>query len=424
MVLVLVIATAAVQFGTEMILLAKKGEMRDFAACYTAAVLARSGVSFYDPQPGRPWFAENENPDLMAAARRLGTLHRHAEFEHVHIFSYPPAMMLLMQPFSLISFQAARVSWLALSLLAIGWGMWLVGSTIHSHEIPAFCMVFLALIFQPVRNTLDLGQVNAFMFALLALYYALYRNGKDVYAGLVLGLATAIRFHPGLVIVYLLWRRDFRTSVIAITTAGVVSLLAVPVFGVEESVLYFTQVAPKFARALVSVENDSLAGFLATVGPNLGLTQPSQQVSSPWTARLAAGFVLALTAFFLTTSVPRRGTRVADLEFALILAMIPLATPNATINHLIILLPSYWILFEYLLGEERDGHVLIFWLAGLSAILIGVVNDLYAHPLLSKGLLVFIAEIKFYGLVLLYAAIVSLLFKIRGSEGLGSPARL
>ena len=423
-VLVLIVATFAVRFGMDMILLASKGEMRDFAACYTAAVVARAGGAFYDPQPGRPWFAENENRDLIAAARRLGTLHRHEEFEHVHIFSYPPAMMFFMLPFSFISFHVAKLIWLALSLFAMGWGMWLVGRTIHSHTLSSFCMVSLALIFQPVRNTLELGQVNALMFILLAVFFALYRGGRDVPAGLVLGLSIAIRLHPAMLVLYLMWRREFRTAVVALATAVAVTLLAVPIFGLDQSVIYFTQVAPKFARGLVSVENHSLAGFLATIGSGLGVTPADQEVGSPWTARIAAGLVLAMAAVFLARPVPARRSCTADLEFALVLVLIPLATPNATINHLTLLLPSYWILFERLLSEGSTGNLLVPSLAGLSAILIGVVNDFYAHPLLSKGLLVFIGEIKFYGLVLLYAAIVSLLFKIRRSEGLGSPARL
>jgi hypothetical protein len=190
---------------------------------------------------------------------------------------------------------------------------------------------------------------------------------------------------------------------------------------VEESVIYFTQVAPKFARALVSVENHSLAGFLATVGPSLGLTEPGQEVGSPWTARVAAGFVLALTAAFLAGPAPRRGSQAADLEFALLFVMIPLAMPNATINHLILVLPGYWIVLECLLWRTDARETSLAVLVGLSVIVVGVVNDFYMHPLLSKGLLVFVAEIKFYGLVLLYAVIAALLFKIRRSEGLSSP---
>jgi len=157
-VLVLIVATFAVRFGMDMILLASKGEMRDFAACYTAAVVARAGGAFYDPQPGRPWFAENENRDLIAAARRLGTLHRHEEFEHVHIFSYPPAMMFFMLPFSFISFHVAKLIWLALSLFAMGWGMWLVGRTIHSHTLSSFCMVRLRSYFSRCETQLSLGR--------------------------------------------------------------------------------------------------------------------------------------------------------------------------------------------------------------------------------------------------------------------------
>src|SRR2546428_12192923 len=121
-------------------------------------------------------------------------------------------MMSFMLPFSFISFHVAKLIWLALSLFAMGWGMWLVGRTIHSHTLSSFCMVSLALIFQPVRNTLELGQVNALMFILLAVFFALYRGGRDVPAGLVLGLSIAIRLHPAMLVLYLMWRREFRTA--------------------------------------------------------------------------------------------------------------------------------------------------------------------------------------------------------------------
>jgi len=415
-VLWIVVASAAVRFGMDVVLLAKKSELRDFAACYTAAVLAKDGRSFYDPQPDREWFGDNQNPNLVAAARTLGTLHSHEEFEHVHIFSYPPAMMFVMLPFSLLPFAVAKLIWLACSICAIGLGMWLVGRAIQSSPLTALCMAFLALIFHPVRNTVDLGQVNALLFVLVAAFFFLYRSGRDVWAGLVLGVATAIRFHPALLIAYLLWRRDFRTAAVASAIAVAVSVLAVPAFGVEESVIYFTQVAPKFARALVSVENHSLAGFLATVGPSLGLTEPGQEVGSPWTARLAAGVVLALTATLLTGPAPRRSSQAANLEFALVFAMIPLAMPNTTINHLLLILPSYWMVLECLL-RHRDAHeTFLAVLVGLSVIVIGVVNDFYMHPILTQGLLVFAGEIKFYGLAILFGVIGCLLHRVRAQR--------
>src|SRR5438128_12124904 len=103
------------------------------------------------------------------------------------------------------------------------------------------------------------------MFILLAVFFALSRGGRDVPAGLVLGLSIAIRLHPAMLVLYLMWRREFRTSVVALATAVAVTLLAFSIFGLDHSVIYFTQVAPQFASTLLSVDNNSLAGFLRTL---------------------------------------------------------------------------------------------------------------------------------------------------------------
>ncbi len=401
-VLSLMVAAITVRFGMEVLLLARKSEMRDFAAYYTAAVVAKSGASFYDPQPKRAWFLDNENPDLIVAAKRLGTLHRHDSFEHVHIFSYPPAMMFLMLPIASLPLHMARVGWLVMSLLAIGCGMWLLAKTLRSGLLTTLCMVFMAVTFHPIRNTLDLGQVNAVIFLFLALFFALYRQGRDTTAGVILGVVTALRFHPAFLILYLLWRREFRPALVALATAGTVTVLAVLALGIDQSAIYFTQVAPKFSTALVSIENHSLAGFLATIGRSMGLSDPSQPVSSPWTARLAAGLVLTATALLLPRNAAPRHSRTATLEFALILVMTPLATPNTWINHLVTIIPSLWILFDDLVRHESLRGILRPCLAGAAVIMIGVVDDFYMHPLLAHGALVLLSEIKFYGLALVF----------------------
>ncbi len=413
-VLLLMVGAVAVRFGMEVLLLARKGEMRDFAAYYTAAVVAKSGASFYDPQPKRVWFLDNDNPDLIATAKQLGTMHRHDSFEHVHIFSYPPAMMFIMLPLASAPLHVAKLAWLVLLIVAIGFGMWLLARTLRSGLLITLCMVFLAVTFHPIRNTLDLGQVNAVIFLFLALFFALYRQGRDTTAGVILGVVTALRFHPGFLILYLFWRREFRPALVALATACAVSVLALFAFGIDQSVMYFTQVAPKFSTALVSIENHSLAGFLATVGRAMGLSDPSQPVSSPWTARIAAGLVLTASALLLPRVPAPRHSRTATLEFALILVMIPLATPNAWINHLVTIIPSLWILFDNLVKEESPRGILRPCLAGAATIMIGVVDDFYMHPLLAHGALVLVSEIKFYGLALVFLTLGWMLRDARG----------
>ncbi len=415
-VLGLVLAAVLVQFGMRVVLVAGKGDLRDFAAGYTAAVVARTGASFYDPQPGKSWFDENVNADLVAAARQAGTLHQHPGFEHVHIFSYPPAMMFVFLPFSTVPFPVAKLIWLALSLLMIGWALWLLVRRFEFERLTVFGLLFVAAIFHPLRNTVDIGQVNALIFFGMTGFWVLYRQGRDVAAGVVLGITTAIRLHPGLLVLYLLWKRQFRVGGVALAVACAMSAGAAEVFGFRDTAIYFEQVAPKFTVPLISVENHSLAGFLATVAHACGWGLSGQVVGPAWLAWGAALVVIGATLLLLLRGRQTPGPdRLSDVELALLMVAIPLAAPNATVCHLLVLLPCIGVLLDRMVRHAVSREVLWPALTGLAVILIGVVDDFYVHPLLARGPWIFLAEIKFYGVVLLYTALASQLMALRRS---------
>lgn len=402
----LILAAVFVQFSLHLVLVAGKGDMRDFASIYTAAVVARTGASFYDPQPGKPWFDANVNKSLISAAREAGTLHQHPGFEHVHIFSYPPAMLFVSYPFAAMPFQAARLIWLLLSLLMIGWALWLLARGFAFERLTVLGLLFVAAIFHPLRNTVELGQVNALMVLGLVGFWALYRQGRDAAAGIVLGVTTAIRFHPGLVVLFLLWRGQFRTAGVAVAVASFISAAAAGAFGLQESMIYVQQVAPKLATPLISVENHSLAGFLAMVAQACGWAFPGQVVGPLWLSWGAAIAVVGATLAILSRSRRKSGSdRLGDLELALLLVAIPLTTPNATVNHLLMVLPCIAVLLDRMVREADSRAVVWTAVTAVGVILIGVVDDFYIHPLLANGPYIFLAEIKFYGVVLLYAAL-------------------
>lgn len=404
----LALSIVLVQFVMHVVLVAGRGDMRDFAAGYTAAAVARTGASFYDPQPGKQWFDTNVNPDLVAAARQAGTFHQHPGFEHVHIFSYPPAMMFVYLPFSAAPFPVARSIWLALSLLMIGWALWLLARWFEFRLPTVIGLLFVAATFHPLRNTVELGQVNALMLLGMTGFWALYRQGRETAAGVVLGIVTAIRFHPALLVLYLIGRGQFRTGGTAVAVACAISAGAVGAFGLRDTAIYFEQVAPKFTTPLISVENHSLAGFLATVARACGWGLSGQVVGPSWLAWGAALVVAVATLLVLSRGRKgREAGRPDDVELALLFVAIPLATPNATVVHLLALLPCIGILLDRVVREAGPGEVLWPVLTGVAVILIGVVDDFYVHPLLGNGPLIFLAEIKFYGVVLLYAALAN-----------------
>src|SRR5260370_35938651 len=122
--LALVVAGLAGRVAVRTLQTARHGDARDFAILYTGAHLYRAGTSFYDPGMDHAK-GVNESAALVAEAARLGTLHAHEGFVHIHAFSYPPFARLPFVPFTTLSWRHSVQALLAPSAVvvvaAFGW---------------------------------------------------------------------------------------------------------------------------------------------------------------------------------------------------------------------------------------------------------------------------------------------------------------
>jgi hypothetical protein len=385
------------RFAVHMLQLARKGEARDFAAVYTSAYVYREGGDFYDAQPDREHFGANENPALIAAAKRLGTLHAHEGFEHVHVFSYPPLTVLPFVPFTMVGFRAAAVAWQVLSLgfLALaGWSLW---RAVPLSPVAGLVLAAVALVYEPLENSLGLGQINLLVLALTCVFLRALVAGREALAGVALGVATALRVHPALFLLYLAWRRRWRAFAWGGATAAACTVLAIPLVGWDATVEYATLVAPKYARAHAGLGGVSLTNWLLFTGAALVPASPQ----ALW-RRLGQGISLAMLAgafLLLRPSGPVARERLVP-EVAFLVTVLYLVVPNTTINHLVFTFIPLAVLLERGLGDGAPGPIT--WLA-VAILLIGAVDDYYMHPLLANGPLVLLGGIKTYGLVILAA---------------------
>lgn len=392
--LVVVLTILGGQFAVHMLQLARKGEHRDFAAVYTAAHVFRSGGEFYDPRIHET--GVNRNEILIEAAKRLGTLHAHDNFVHIHEFSYPPFTALVFTPFTVLSFRPAAVLWQVLSLgfLAVaGWSLW---RSVPLSLETGFVLVSVALVFEPLENSLGLGQINLLILALTGLFLAALHARRPAMAGVAIGLAAAIRVHPALFLLYLAWRKEWRACAWGVGTAMACTLIAIPLVGWDATVQYATQVAPKYARAFVGLGNHSLTGMLINTGVGLLDAVPVDL----WRfIGQAASFGLLAAAFAVLRPTGRVAPDRMVMEIAFLFAVLLLATPNTTINHLVFTFIPLAVLLERALGPDRQ-VALIPWIA-VAVLLIGGINDYYAHPLIAAGPAVLLGGIKTYGLMIL-----------------------
>jgi alpha-1,2-mannosyltransferase len=184
-------------------------------------------------------------------------------------FTYPPFAGLTMAPMAVLSL--GTVIWLAvlgtiLSTALLAW--WLAGPLIKrkgwTRWFAVTAAILLAIIFEPVRETIGFGQVNTLLLALVAgdMLFGVARGRK--WAGIGIGVATAIKLTPGVFILYLLLTRRWRAAATAIGTTAAASLLGAVIFP-DESREFWTSALWDTNRvgALYYLSNQSERGLLA-----------------------------------------------------------------------------------------------------------------------------------------------------------------
>src|SRR4051794_35297018 len=184
-------------------------------------------------------------------------------------FTYPPFAGLVMSPMSVLPFGAVvvlAVTATVLTTVLLTW--WFAGPLIKRKGWTvwfAFAVaVCLAIAFEPVRETITFGQVNTLLLTLVAgdLLFGVSRG--RAWAGVGIGLATAVKLTPGVFILYLLVTRRWRASGTAIGTAAAATLVSALV-APDQSREFWTSALWDTGRVgvLSYVSNQSVRGFLA-----------------------------------------------------------------------------------------------------------------------------------------------------------------
>ncbi|MFI7514067.1 glycosyltransferase 87 family protein [Micromonospora echinofusca] len=170
------------------------------------------------------WSAGNPLYDYAQPDRVQGELY----------FTYPPFSALLLRPFALLPLGATVAIFTVLTGLAVVvTTRWLLAPVIARHGLPrVFSLtvaVLLVLAVESTRETITFGQINMLLVVLILadLLFAVPRSSR--WAGVGVGLATALKLFPGIFIVYLLVTRRWRAALVASVTAAAATLLAAAV---------------------------------------------------------------------------------------------------------------------------------------------------------------------------------------------------
>jgi alpha-1,2-mannosyltransferase len=274
-------------------------------------------------------------------------------------FTYPPFAALTMLPLAYLGWHTAIGISIVLAVAASAvllW--WLVDPVARRHGwVRWFAFAIGACLlaaFEPIRETVTFGQVNLLMLLLVLadLRWLVARDSR--WAGVGVGLATAIKLTPGIFIAYLLIVRRWRAAAVASGTAVVATLLAGLLVPAESRVfwaeaLWNTDRIGVFAY----VSNQSLRGLVSRLDPQ----HPD----------LVLWAVLVVATLGVWVWRVRAAARAGDepTAFALTAVVGCLVSPVTWVHHLVWLVPAVILLIDRAASAPAGGRRRR-WLLGLA----------------------------------------------------------
>jgi hypothetical protein len=224
---------------------------------------------------------------------------------------------------------------------------WLVLPVIARHGLPRtftlVAAVLLVLAVESIRETITFGQINMLLVVLILadLLFAVPQARR--WAGVGVGLATALKLFPGIFIVYLLATRRWRAAAVASATAAAATLLAAAI-APRDSWRFWTQElwdTERVGRTDI-VGNQSLFGLLSR------FTAPEKPDRLLWLLLVTA---VAVYGLWRATRAARAGDALTGLTLAGLVGA--LASPITWTHHIYWFVPAVVLLVDAALSADR-----------------------------------------------------------------------
>jgi alpha-1,2-mannosyltransferase len=195
-------------------------------------------------------------------------------------FTYPPFSAIAMVPLAAVPWAVALVAWTTLSVLCIT-ALWRASLTKtfwsfvtqRKRTAVLIALTALSLLLEPVWQTIQFGQINLLLTAMILL--DLIRPNDARLRGFWLGVTIGIKLTPlpllALLVVTKQWRA-LRNAVLGLFATVAIGFAVVP----NQSWRYWTDVVLDANRVggLAYTGNQSFNGFLHRIGDQAGWVQP------------------------------------------------------------------------------------------------------------------------------------------------------
>lgn len=383
----------------------------DFFQEWASAKNYYEGIPIYTPQEATAWHYLRQTPDQSKQI-------------FVRINGHPPPCVLLALPFARLDYAAALYLWNGLSIAAL-----LTATGLALRFELGTCRTWLwlpiltMLASNPFLQHLILGQVGIFLLLLIVGTVIADDRDRPTTAGLLLGTATALKLFPGLLFLYFLIHRKWRTVVVGAACVLAWNAACWALFGAETYEHFVRYALPE-----VLLYRDWWANYSIT-GTWFKLFQPWSQQSlplryDPWTAKIGAWLTTAVVVGAAAV-VNYRGRNNAESRrsgFAVLVTAMVLSAPIAWDHYFLLLL---WPLVRSAVRLPRTWGVRLPYYLALGVVWL---NPLVLYVLATgrerpatAGEILLIVSWPFYALLTFYG--LGVLQAVRETAAASAPVR-
>jgi len=294
-------------------------------------------------------------------------------FFHRHLkFQYPPSALFFIGDTS--PGQLNAISWLALwttagvsvaLLLASATQQKLVAHDPRERILTGVAALGLCLTFYPLLKGYTLGQIQVWVNAVFALATWAWFTGRQLIAGLSVGVACLIKPTLAPLALWTVLRREWRFAAGIAIVAGVGLGMSIASFGLASHMSYLRVLSFIAQRGEAYYPNQSMNGLLNRWFQNGSNLEFDDFAFSPYHPWVAWGTAVTSAALFIGAfSLPLlRGTRDRRLEFAVMAVTATIASPIVWEHHYGILLPIFAMSMPIIVRAAPAGRATPLWLA-------------------------------------------------------------
>ena len=269
-------------------------------------------------------------------------------------FKYFPAFALAMIPFALLPTEAAKAIWFGLSVALLAVLVRMSVQILPERRAPERRLIWLAVLLMAkfYAHELNLGQTNILLGVLLVGALAAVEHRRGMWAGILVGAGVFVKPYALILAPWLVFTAGAKGMAAFAVTLALGLLLPAGLYGwtgnLGQLADWYRTVTDTTAPNLLAPENVSLATMWAKW---LG---PGADVSLLATITAAAAVMVAAAAWLWRREVRQP----AYLEFALLMLLVPLISPQGWDYVFLLATPAAVCLADRFAAMDRPWQVL------------------------------------------------------------------